>query len=55
VTGPARIAFRLQPEHADYQWIHGVVAEAESAGVDYLHLEHAFPLTEHRNGKHFEC
>jgi len=53
---PVRIAFSLQPQHADYTQIRRAVAAAEEAGADLITCwDHFFPLFGDPGGKHFEC
>src|SRR3954447_14093335 len=53
---PVRIAFSVQPQHADYPAIRRAVAAAEEAGADVVTTwDHFFPLFGDPDGKHFEC
>ena len=53
---PVRIAFSIQPQHADYARIRRAVAAAEEAGADVVTAwDHFFPLFGDPDGKHFEC
>src|SRR5262245_61459038 len=53
---PVRIALQLQPQHADYDTIRRVAAEAEDLGVDVLfNWDHFYPLYGEPEGQHFEC
>jgi probable F420-dependent oxidoreductase len=52
---PVRIAFSVQPQHADYAEIRRAVAAAEEAGADVVTVwDHFFPLFGDPDGKHFE-
>ena len=51
-----RIAFSVQPQHADYADIRRAVVAAEEAGADVVtSWDHFFPLFGDPDGKHFEC
>ncbi|HEX4703793.1 MAG TPA: LLM class F420-dependent oxidoreductase [Pseudonocardiaceae bacterium] len=51
-----RVAFQLQPQHADYAKIRATLAEAEELGVDIVfNWDHFFPLYGEPDGEHFEC
>jgi probable F420-dependent oxidoreductase len=51
-----RIAFSIQPQHADYAAIRKAVVNAEEAGADVItSWDHFFPLFGDPDGKHFEC
>jgi probable F420-dependent oxidoreductase len=53
---PVRIAFSVQPQHADYPAIRRAVAAAEEAGADVITTwDHFFPLFGDPDGRHFEC
>lgn len=53
---PVRIAFQLQPQHAEYAAIRRTVAAVEEAGADVLFTwDHFFPLFGEPDGEHFEC
>jgi probable F420-dependent oxidoreductase len=53
---PVRIAFSVQPQHADYADIRRAVVAAEEAGADMItNWDHFFPLFGDPDGKHFEC
>jgi probable F420-dependent oxidoreductase len=53
---PVRIAFSIQPQHADYPAIRRAVAAAEEAGADVVTTwDHFFPLFGEPDGKHFEA
>jgi probable F420-dependent oxidoreductase len=53
---PVRIAFSVQPQHAEYGRIRRAVAAAEEAGADVVtSWDHFFPLFGDPDGKHFEC
>ncbi|MQA06065.1 MAG: LLM class F420-dependent oxidoreductase [Streptosporangiales bacterium] len=53
---PVRIAFQLQPQHADYADIRRTVAAVEEAGADILFTwDHFYPLHGEPDGEHFEC
>lgn len=53
---PVRIAFSVQPQHANYPVIRRAVAAAEEAGADVVTTwDHFFPLFGDPDGKHFEC
>jgi probable F420-dependent oxidoreductase len=55
-TRPVRIAFSVQPQHADYAEIRRAVVAAEEAGADVVtSWDHFFPLFGDLDGKHFEC
>jgi probable F420-dependent oxidoreductase len=50
-----RIAFSLQPQHADYADVRRAVVAAEEAGADVVTTwDHFFPLLGDPDGKHFE-
>jgi probable F420-dependent oxidoreductase len=56
MTHPVRIAFSVQPQHADYADIRRAVAAAEELGADVITAwDHFFPLFGDPDGKHFEC
>jgi probable F420-dependent oxidoreductase len=53
---PVRIAFSVQPQHAEYPAIRRAVAAAEAAGADVVTTwDHFFPLFGDPDGRHFEC
>ena len=53
---PVRIAFSVQPQHAEYADIRRAVVAAEEAGADVVtNWDHFFPLFGDPDGKHFEC
>jgi probable F420-dependent oxidoreductase len=56
---PVRIAFSVQPQHADYAAIRRAVVAAEELGADVVtNWDHFFPLFGgdiKGDGKHFEC
>jgi probable F420-dependent oxidoreductase len=56
VSRPVRIAFSVQPQHADYRAVRAAVVAAEEAGADLVtSWDHFFPLFGDPDGKHFEC
>ena len=51
-----RIAFSIQPQHADYRAVRRAVAAAEETGADVVTTwDHFFPLFGEPDGKHFEA
>jgi probable F420-dependent oxidoreductase len=51
-----RIAFSVQPQHADYAAIRRAVAAAEELGADLVTTwDHFFPLFGEPDGRHFEA
>jgi probable F420-dependent oxidoreductase len=53
---PVRIAFSVQPQHADYATIRRAVVAAEAAGADVVtNWDHFFPLFGDLDGRHLEC
>jgi probable F420-dependent oxidoreductase len=56
VRHAVRIAFSVQPQHADYAAIRRAVAAAEEAGADVVTTwDHFFPLFGDLDGRHFEA
>ncbi len=50
-----KVDIQLQPQHAEYSDIRGVVERAEEMGVDTIfNWDHFFPLRGASDGKHFE-
>jgi probable F420-dependent oxidoreductase len=53
---PLRIAFSIQPQHADFGAIRDAALAAEELGADLVTVwDHFFPLFGDPDGRHFEC